>query len=487
MSNAARSSTGAARVIDLHLHIEDVSRICCIGAGRVGILSMLALASHWPEITFVVLDDDVELINNINDNNTFPFVEPGLDHLLFIAHQLHNNVFFSHDTDMELDMCQVVFIAVDIPLSTEPTQVKGDLNIVNLELALMDILLSIGRTREKKYVAIKSTMPVDHMNDLCSRLNQYPNHNLLHVIVNPEFFTEGFAVEELVAPDRVVLGRFYNEGLLLFTELYLRVVNNNNDRIEIVDSIMSVELGKLLSDAIMAAQLTLINIGSTICERVSCNFDDVKRTIRVNSRVNGDHINSRSGYGGLGLTKDITYLAYLCGSLGLKDEQKFFTMITGMRKKKMDAFVQRIVGMMGIATKIAIFGFSNKKDSDDIRESPAIYISLALLKIREVELTIVDPVIQEAEIRRCFPRVPAHRIQVVQEPNHNTWDEKQAMIFLVDWLDFRTMLYQQHVQMLNSMGLPKIILDSCDIIGDDLMLNPIFAHQATIYRLGKPV
>ncbi|XP_021746243.1 UDP-glucose 6-dehydrogenase-like isoform X2 [Chenopodium quinoa] len=129
--------------------LEDIERICCIGGGRVGVLTMMVLAHYWHDKHFVVLDKDVERINDMNGINAanervMPFSEPDMD--LYLNEGIdRGNLHFSSNIDHELDLCQMVFIAVDIPLKMKPKVLKNDLDINNFEDAIKSILQSIDR------------------------------------------------------------------------------------------------------------------------------------------------------------------------------------------------------------------------------------------------------------------------------------------------------------------------------------------------------
>ncbi|KAL6512209.1 hypothetical protein OROHE_019821 [Orobanche hederae] len=474
------------------LQLGDVQRICCIGAGRVGILSMAVLSRHWPDKTFVVVDRDVDIIDNINGNNednerAMYFSEPGMNELLDEAMCDNHNLIFSSNIAAELDLCRVIFIAVDIPLKAQPRQVKSDLDVQNWEDATRAILDSIGRAPvlQAKYVAVKSTLPVDYKRDIRNRFSGYNHFNFLHIITNPVFFSDGTAVDDLSYPHKVVLGDFFQNGRALFRDLYLPVVGYDHTRIEMVASLSSVELGKLLSNASIAAQLTIMNIGSTICEKVRADFDDVKRSFTANPRVDAFFIDSRPGYGGLGLNKDVAYLAYLCDYVGLRDEMEFFNKLIKLRRKKMDDLVRTILSMIGSSKTIAIYGFSNKADTDDIRESPAIYICRALLKANDVHLVVYDPCVPDENITSSFPDRVKNRVCVVANA-HAAWAYTQAMIFLVEWPEFKLMLQQQLDPMFNAMRSPRTIFDCCDLIDNTINLE-ILADRSTLYKLGKPI
>ncbi|RAL46389.1 hypothetical protein DM860_015382 [Cuscuta australis] len=254
----------------------------------------------------------------------------------------------------------MIFIAVDIPLVGLPKIIKGNLDIQNWEDAIRAILYS--PPAQQKYVAIKSTFPVDHKSHIVDILHGYDHSELLHVITIPEFFSEGTALDDLTNLPKIVMGGFFNSDQItkeLFRDLYVRLVHNDHERIEYITSKSSVEIGKCLSNASIAAQLTIMDIGSSICDRVGANFRDVKSTIESHPRMNNPFFHdSRSGYGGLGLIKDVAYLAYLCDCVGLVNEKKFFIMINEMRIAKMDELVRNIA--QGLERLSLYMGFQTK-------------------------------------------------------------------------------------------------------------------------------
>lgn len=228
---------------------------------------MAVLSRHWLDKMFVVLDKDEDIINNINGLNEenqreLYFWEPGVDALLNQAMQVNQNLIFSSNIAAELDNCRVIFVAVDIPLKSQPRQVKNDFDVQNWEDAIVAILNSIQRAPalQSKYVAVKSTLPIDYKRDIRQRFARHRYFDLLHITTNPEFFSDGTAVDDLSYPHKIVLGNFFQDGQHVFRDLYLPVVENDADRIEMIDTVSSAELGKLLSNAAIAAQLTVMNI-----------------------------------------------------------------------------------------------------------------------------------------------------------------------------------------------------------------------------------
>ncbi|XP_021719199.1 UDP-glucose 6-dehydrogenase 3-like [Chenopodium quinoa] len=451
---------------------------------------MAVLSHHWLNKTFVVVDRDIDLINNINGVNEenerlMLFSEPGMDDLLDEAMHVNYNLVFSSNIAAKLDLCRVIFIAVNIPLKEQPRQVKSDFDVQNWEDATRAILDSIGRepVLRSRYVVVKSTLPIDYKRNIHDRFSEYNNFNYLHIITNPEFFSEGTVVDDLSYPHKIVLEEFFNGGREFFRDLYLPVVEHDYDRIEMVTSLSSVELGKLLSNASISAQLTIMNIGSTICGKVGANFDDVKRSFTANPRVDAFFVDSRPGYGGLGLNKDVSYLSYLCDYIGLKEEMELFNKLIKLRRKKMDDLVKTILSMIGSSKRIAIYGFSNKVDTDDIRESPAIYICKALLKARDVHLVVYDPAVPDENIISSFSDKAKNRVHVAANASA-AWTNTQAMVFLVEWMEFKTMLQQEIHQILLAMRRTKFIFDCCDLF-DNTVIIPNTHFK--LYKLGKPI
>lgn len=218
------------------------------------------------------------------------------------------------------------------------------------------------------------------------------------VLSNPEFLAEGTAVDDLLKPDRILIGGD-NEGAI---EKLASVYKNwvPNEKI-IRTNLWSSELSKLTANAFLAQRVSSINAISALCEATGADVDEVAGAIGTDSRIGPRFLKASVGFGGSCFQKDILNLVYLCEHFGLPEVAKYWEQVVIMNDHQKRRFSTRIVKKMFNTVsdkKIGIWGFAFKKDTNDTRESAAIYVCRDLLEER-ARLTIYDPKVSLEQIR----------------------------------------------------------------------------------------
>ena len=314
---------------------------------------------------------------------------------------------------------------------------------------------------------------------MASILNANDKGIHFEVASNPEFLAEGTAVQDLLNPDRVLIGtRTAAEGLLARRELVAIYAHWVDPSRIITSNVWSAELSKLAANAFLAQRISSINSISALCEKTEADISEVALAIGKDSRIGGKFIRPSIGFGGSCFKKDILNLVYICEFYGLNDVAQYWGNVLKINESQINRFVQTMVrAMFGTLAgkKVALFGFAFKADTSDTRESPAIYVAKKLLDER-ADLVVSDPKaldnarleLHDASRRGSFEKDPyaaaagAHALAILTE-----WEEYAR-------LDFR--------KLFASMEKPAFIFDGRNILDH----RALFEIGFNVFPVGKP-
>ena len=368
-----------------------IKKICCIGAGYVGGPTMAVFAEKCENIQINVVDNNLERINfwNSDDLKNLPIYEPGLETI--IARCRGKNLHFSTDIENNIKNADMIFISVNTPTKKEGIGAGQASDLTYVEAAAR---LIAKHATEYTIVVEKSTLPIrtaDTIKQILTSANKkYPNSATFDILSNPEFLSEGNAINDLTNPDRILIGGESEDAINHLKNLYLNWVDENKI---ITTNLWSSELSKLAANAFLAQRVSSINSLSALCEASGANISEVKRAIGTDSRIGSKFISPGPGFGGSCFKKDILNLVYLCNFYGLKEVAEYWGKILEINSWQKNRIIkiifQKLFGTI-TAKKIAIFGFSFKSDTNDTRESPAIEICLKLMN-EGAKLKIYDP------------------------------------------------------------------------------------------------
>ena len=375
-----------------------IKNICCIGAGYVGGPTMSVIALKCPEINVTVVDLNKQRIDawNNEDLSKLPIYEPGLDKV--VAKARGKNLFFSTDVDNAIEKAEMIFIAVNTPTKTygEGKGKAADLKYV--ELCARQIA-RIAKT--DKIIVEKSTLPVRTAAMLQTILDSTGNGVQFDVLSNPEFLAEGTAVDDLFSADRILIGgRETNRGEKAIDQLVDIYANwIPRDRI-LKTNLWSSELSKLVANAFLAQRVSSINSISELCEATQANIEEISKAIGSDSRIGPKFLNASVGFGGSCFQKDILNLVYISKSLGLNEVADYWEQVIEMNNHQRTRFAKKIIkNLFGTISgkKITLLGWAFKKDTNDTRESAAIYIADKLIEEGAI-VSIYDPKVSEQQI-----------------------------------------------------------------------------------------
>jgi UDPglucose 6-dehydrogenase len=439
-----------------------IKNICCIGAGYVGGPTMTVIASQCPEIRVNVADINPERISlwNHDDLDQLPVYEPGLAEL--VGQQRGKNLFFTTEVERAIEEADIIFISVNTPTKTYGKGKGQAADLKYIELAAR----TIGRvSTSDKIVVEKSTLPVRTAQTLRSILENTGNGVKFEILSNPEFLAEGTAIDDLVNADRVLIGgdntpsgKAAKDALSSIYEHWLpkeRILQTN---------VWSSELSKLVANAFLAQRVSSINAISALCEKTDANVDEVAKAIGLDSRIGPKFLKSSVGFGGSCFQKDILNLVYIARSYGLTEVADYWEQVIIMNDHQKRRFADYIISSLYNTVsgkKIAFYGWAFKKDTNDTRESAAIYVANALIEER-AEITVYDPKVSRAQMLSDLnylgtrsPEENERYLNVVNDP-YEAADKAHAIAVLTEWDEFKSYDYSR---IFNQMLKPAFIFD----------------------------
>lgn len=452
-------------------------KICCIGAGYVGGPTMAMIAQKCPNIKVSVVDLNAERIQAWN-SDALPVYEPGL--LEIVKEARDRNLFFSTAIDENLRAADVIFISVNTPTKDYGSGAgqAADLRYVD---ACARRIAEVGGGN--KIVVEKSTVPVRTAHMVKEILKESPNGHDYQVISNPEFLAEGTAMKDLESPDRVLIGGDTDEMGQKAVERVVQIYANWIDRERIITTnLWSSELSKLTANAFLAQRISSINAISALCEATEADVDEVAKAIGTDSRIGPKFLKSSVGFGGSCFQKDILNLSYLCGHFDLPEVASYWEQVVQMNDYQKERFVRRILDAMfnTVSGKhIAILGYAFKKDTNDVRESPAISVCRRLLE-EKANLRIYDPKVGADTILSTLgPDSEKQSEQITFcESAEDACKGTHAIALLTEWDEFKEIDFDK---IFNDMIKPASLFDGRNLL--DLGLLRKIGFRA--FAIGK--
>ncbi|MES2487434.1 MAG: nucleotide sugar dehydrogenase, partial [Bacteroidota bacterium] len=378
--------------------MSKIKSICCIGAGYVGGPTMAVIAAKCPDIKVTIVDLNAARIAAWNDENldNLPIYEPGLDKI--VGQARGRNLFFSTEVDKAIDEAEMIFISVNTPTKTYGLGKGKAADLKFIELCARQIA-SVAKS--DKIVVEKSTLPVRTAEAIRSILDNTGNGVKFQILSNPEFLAEGTAIDDLLAPDRVLIGGETDaegqEAIQALVDIYANWIPQ--ERI-LTTNVWSSELSKLTANAFLAQRVSSINAMSELCEKTGADVNEVARAIGMDSRIGSKFLKSSVGFGGSCFQKDILNLVYIAKSYGLDEVADYWEQVIIMNDHQKRRFAAKIVKTLYNTVsgkKIAFLGWAFKKDTNDTRESAAIYVADELLS-EQAGITVFDPKVEEKQI-----------------------------------------------------------------------------------------
>lgn len=430
-------------------------KICCIGAGYVGGPTMAKIAQKCPENTVRVVDINANRINAWNSDN-LPIFEPGL--LEIVKESRGRNLFFSTDVDAGIREADLIFMCLPTPTKTygEGAGCAADMTFIEISARRIAEL-----AESDKIIVEKSTVPVRTAETIRRILESTHKRAHFQVLSNPEFLAEGTAMKDLENPDRVLIGGEQTpegqKAVQTLVDVYAHWIPR--ERI-ITASLWSSELSKLTANAFLAQRISSINAMSALCEVTGADVDEVALAIGKDSRIGPHFLHASVGFGGSCFQKDVLNLVYLCEAFNLPDVAEYWRQVVKMNDYQRHRFARKVLLKLFSTVsgkRIAILGFAFKRDTNDTRESSAIYICRDLLEER-AHLAIYDPKVEREQIFRDLNRKDPDPSIIICKDHYEAAANADAILILTEWDQFRSK-NMDYARIFESMRKPAFLFD----------------------------
>jgi len=449
----------------------NIKNICCIGAGYVGGPTMAVIAKNCPDINVTVVDINEKRIAAWNDEDVenIPIYEPGLSDIVKEARG--RNLFFSTDVDGAIDKADMIFISVNTPTKTYGIGKGMAADLKFIELCARQIARV---SKNDKIVVEKSTLPVRTAEALKNILDNTGNGVNFQILSNPEFLAEGTAVQDLLNPDRVLIGGGIDtekgkNAVDALVDVYAQWIPKAQI---LTTNLWSSELSKLTANAFLAQRISSINAMSEICEKTGADVDEVAKAVGMDSRIGPKFLKSSVGFGGSCFQKDILNLVYISKSFGLNEVADYWEQVIIMNDHQKRRFAEKIVKTLYNTVsgkKIAFLGWAFKKDTNDTRESAAIHVADYLLN-EQAEIVVYDPKVTKERIYADLEALGTHsseeirdRVKVINTAVEACKDA-HAVAVLTEWDEFKELDWKG---IYNDMLKPAFLFDGRRLLDKD--------------------
>ena len=355
--------------------------ICVVGSGYVGLVTGACLADFGMHVTGV--DKDADKVTTLSAGE-IPIYEPGLASLVG-KNMEQGRLRFTTDLGPALEAARVVFIAVGTPPRPDGS---ADLQFIR------QVAESIGdHLNGYKVIVTKSTVPIGTGAMIEQIVSERAGSSDFAVVSNPEFLREGSAIEDFMQPDRVVIGSRDPKAVELMLDIYspLRVA----DVPFVITDVESAELIKYASNGFLATKISFINEVALLCERLGADVETVARGMGLDNRIGAKFLHPGPGFGGSCFPKDSRAVAQIAQDHGTPFQimEAVLSVNEATRERMVDKVDDAFDGVEG--KTVAVLGLSFKPETDDVRESPAVYLIDRLLE-RGARVRTFDPAAMDA-------------------------------------------------------------------------------------------
>jgi UDPglucose 6-dehydrogenase len=458
-----------------------VKSICCIGAGYVGGPTMSVIAQKNPNIKVTVVDLNAQRISDWNndDLSKLPIYEPGLDEVVDEARG--RNLFFSTDVDKAIHEAQMIFISVNTPTKTYGAGKGMAADLKYVELCARQIAKI---ATSDKIVVEKSTLPVKTAEAIQNILDNTGNGVNFQILSNPEFLAEGTAMRDLAIPDRVLIGGDSStekgkKAIQSLVDIYASWVPHKNI---LTTNVWSSELSKLTANAFLAQRVSSINSLSELCEATGANIQEVARAIGMDSRIGPKFLQASVGFGGSCFQKDILNLVYISKSLGLDEVADYWHQVILMNNHQRDRFAKNIIKTLYSTVNgktISFLGWAFKKDTNDTRESAAIYVA-DLLMDEQAIIKVYDPKVTTTQMQSDLnylnsrsEKENANLLKTESNP-YVAMEGVHAIAVLTEWDEFKSYDWKL---IYKNMQKPAFVFDGRNVLDRDALQTIGFIYK----------
>ena len=418
--------------------------IAVVGTGYVGLVTGTCLAETGN--TVICVDINEEKVNKMR-NGEVPIYEPHLD-VLFHRNIKAGRLKFTTNLNEAVEKAAIIFLALPTPPGEDGS---ADLSYI---LGVADDLGKI--MKDYKVLVDKSTVPVGTAEKVRAAVAKNFRGDF-DVVSNPEFLREGYAVDDFLKPDRVVVGTRSARAKQLMEELYKPYVRSGNPIIFMDEK--SAELTKYAANAFLATKITFMNEMANLCEKIGADVDMVRIGIGSDDRIGKRFLFPGIGYGGSCFPKDVQALAK--SSQEVNYDFKILSSVMDVNEKQKTIIIPKIKNYFNNDLKgkhFAIWGLAFKPDTDDIREAPALYIINELLAAGAT-ISTHDP-----EAMNNVKKLIGDKITFCDDP-YQALSNADALIICTEWSLFRTPDFEKVSSALKN----KVIFDGRNLYSNEQM------------------
>ncbi len=427
--------------------------IAVVGTGYVGLVTGTCFAETGNNVTCV--DINAEKVA-LMQKGEIPIYEPHLD-VLFERNIREGRLHFTTNLKEAIDKAQIIFLALPTPPGEDGS---ADLSYV------LGVSKELGKIiKDYKIIVDKSTVPVGTAEKVKQQVAEHANVPF-DIVSNPEFLREGFAVDDFMKPDRVVVGTSSDRARKLMEELYRPFTRQGNPIIFMDER--SAELTKYAANAFLATKISFMNEIANFCEKVGADVDAVRLGIGTDSRIGKRFLFPGIGYGGSCFPKDVQALAKSGIESGY--EFKILKSVMKVNERQKTILLGPVIDHFGGTLhnkKIAIWGLAFKPDTDDIREAPALYMIEHMLEAG-ANIMAYDP-----EAMENVKKQKQYNIKYTDD-QYAALEGADALLICTEWSAFRNPDFEKMGKMLNS----KVIFDGRNLYDLDKMKELGFFYKS---------
>ncbi len=397
--------------------------VAIVGTGYVGLVTGVCLAERGNKVFCV--DNNPDVVKKLSSGE-ITIYEPGLEDL-FLRNLKKERIEFSGDLEAAVLRSQVVFLCLPTPPDEDGS---ADLKYILGVADQIGAILKRNPGTGYKVIVDKSTVPVDTSDKVDAAIRKHLDSQFEYdVVSNPEFLREGYAVEDFLRPERVVIGSRSERAIVLLKDLYEPFIPAGSSVIVMDEK--SSEVTKYAANSFLAMKISFMNDLANFCDAVGADVEKVREGIGSDSRIGRTYLFPGLGYGGSCLPKDVKALLKTAHEKGapLTILQSVEEINQEQRKRFYRKVEQHFKGKLEGA-RVAIWGLAFKPNTDDVREAPVFHIIDELLEAK-AHVSVFDP-----EAMKNVKGKYGDRIEYA-ESSYGALQEADALIVVTEWNEFR--------------------------------------------------
>ncbi|WP_079913858.1 UDP-glucose/GDP-mannose dehydrogenase family protein [Paenibacillus sp. 32352] len=423
-------------------------KVAIIGTGFVGLTTGCCLSELGHIVTCI--DKDNSKIERLQ-NGDIPFYEPGLEDLLK-KNMRANKLFFTKEITESVSNAEIIFIAVGTPMSE-----TGEADLKYVYAAVSEIAPYL---KNNAIIVVKSTVPVGTCDEIDSiiRSNRGADFNY-SVVSNPEFLREGSSVNDIMNPDRIIIGSKDQHGLNTIKNLY------NNFNCPIIETdLKTSEMIKYASNAFLATKISFINALSVLCEKLDADITMVSRGMGLDKRIGPHFLNAGVGYGGSCFPKDVKALIAAARVEGYEFSllREVEEINTSQRKILVHKILRHLQGKTG---SVGILGLAFKPNTDDMREAPSISV-IRQLQENGIQIKAYDPIVMEAAYEYVSDIT-------LYDDVYKAIKDVDAIVLMTEWPQFLELDWGRIAELVNK----KVVIDARNVLNPMVLKSSGFVYE----------